>query len=228
MGGLERKKGNWRRIEPELRRRNWNQRLGLNSAPSSYGVYTHSIAPKTFRFVVILKTPNKSSGLDPNPLLYSLPLSLNSSDSDSFFSSSSPSIQILFPFWVRLYIKICFIHSFVCFFVCFSTVNTVEDKMQSNSSDSQPQEPNQRHHQPWIPMQYPPPAMVMPHHMMTPPLPPPYMHYHHHYQHHHLPIQHSQPLPGSGGENKTIWVGDLHHWMDESYLNSCFSSIGEV
>ncbi|CAK9317178.1 unnamed protein product [Citrullus colocynthis] len=103
--------------------------------------------------------------------------------------------------------------------------------MQSNGSDSQPQEPNQRHHQPqqpWIPMQYPPPAMVMPHHMMTPPLPPPYMHYHHQYQHHHLPIQHSQPLPGSGGENKTIWVGDLHHWMDESYLNSCFSSIGEI
>uniref|UniRef100_A0A9I9DD97 RRM domain-containing protein n=1 Tax=Cucumis melo TaxID=3656 RepID=A0A9I9DD97_CUCME len=110
--------------------------------------------------------------------------------------------------------------------------------MQSNGSDSQPQEPNQRHQQqpqPWIPpMQYPPPPMVMPHHMMTPqhymapPLPPPYMHYHHQYHHHHLPIQHSQPLKGSGSENKTIWVGDLHHWMDESYLHSCFSSVGEI
>lgn len=110
--------------------------------------------------------------------------------------------------------------------------------MQNNGSDSQPQEPNQRHQQqphPWIPpMQYPPPPMVMPHHMMTPqhymapPLPPPYMHYHHQYHHHHLPIQPSQPLKGSGSENKTIWVGDLHHWMDESYLHSCFSSVGEV
>ncbi|MBA0667282.1 hypothetical protein Goklo_000388, partial [Gossypium klotzschianum] len=29
-------------------------------------------------------------------------------------------------------------------------------------------------------------------------------------------------------EVKTIWVGDLVHWMDESYLHSCFSHTGEV
>lgn len=111
--------------------------------------------------------------------------------------------------------------------------------MQNNGSDSQPPETNhQRHQHPpqksWMPLQYRPPAMVMPHHMMTPqhyiapPLPPPYMHYHYHYQPHHLPMQHSQPLQGSGGENKTIWVGDLQHWMDETYLHNCFGSFGEV
>ncbi|KAG7037817.1 Polyadenylate-binding protein RBP47C' [Cucurbita argyrosperma subsp. argyrosperma] len=110
--------------------------------------------------------------------------------------------------------------------------------MQNNGSDSQPPETNhQRHQHPpqksWMPLQYRPPAMVMPHHMMTPqhyiapPLPPPYMHYHYHYQPHHLPMQHSQPLQGSGGENKTIWVGDLQHWMDETYLHNCFGSFGE-
>ncbi|XP_062199631.1 polyadenylate-binding protein RBP47-like [Phragmites australis] len=29
-------------------------------------------------------------------------------------------------------------------------------------------------------------------------------------------------------ENKTIWVGDLHYWMDENYLHSCFGYTGEV
>ncbi|KAE8667430.1 Polyadenylate-binding protein RBP47C [Hibiscus syriacus] len=29
-------------------------------------------------------------------------------------------------------------------------------------------------------------------------------------------------------EVKTIWVGDLAHWMDETYLHSCFSQTGEV
>ncbi|KAK9740606.1 hypothetical protein RND81_03G047300 [Saponaria officinalis] len=29
-------------------------------------------------------------------------------------------------------------------------------------------------------------------------------------------------------ENKTIWIGDLHHWMDEIYLNTCFASAGEI
>ncbi|KAM7259394.1 hypothetical protein ACFE04_015135 [Oxalis oulophora] len=33
---------------------------------------------------------------------------------------------------------------------------------------------------------------------------------------------------GSGDEAKTIWVGDLLHWMDETYLHSCFSQTGEV
>uniref|UniRef100_A0A7N0ZQ91 RRM domain-containing protein n=1 Tax=Kalanchoe fedtschenkoi TaxID=63787 RepID=A0A7N0ZQ91_KALFE len=86
-----------------------------------------------------------------------------------------------------------------------------------------------------------PAAMVMPHHMMTAPppqqfAPPPhYMPYGaHQFQNPHVqaPTAH-QPQPqagsnGSNGENKTIWVGDLHQWMDENYLHNCFAPTGEV
>ncbi|XP_044508592.1 polyadenylate-binding protein RBP47-like [Mangifera indica] len=29
-------------------------------------------------------------------------------------------------------------------------------------------------------------------------------------------------------ETKTIWIGDLFHWMDETYLHNCFSHTGQV
>lgn len=94
--------------------------------------------------------------------------------------------------------------------------------------------------QQWVAMQYPAAAMVMPHHMMPAPhYPPHYMPYHHHL--HHPPPPQPQGPPqqqqqqqggggggGSNGENRTIWVGDLHNWMDEDYLRSCFASTGEV
>ncbi|XP_027353759.1 polyadenylate-binding protein RBP47C-like isoform X2 [Abrus precatorius] len=116
----------------------------------------------------------------------------------------------------------------------------------SNGPDSQPADQNsqqQRQQQTppqplpvppqWMPMQYPAAAMVMQHHMLPPqhyapppPPPQPYMAYH----------QYQQPVPhvshphhqGSTAENKTIWVGDLHHWMDENYLHRCFASTGEI
>ncbi|CAL0302155.1 unnamed protein product [Lupinus luteus] len=44
-----------------------------------------------------------------------------------------------------------------------------------------------------------------------------------------------QPIPqqndtaaSSGGEIKSLWIGDLQHWMDESYITNCFVSGGEV
>ncbi|KAL6504653.1 Polyadenylate-binding protein rbp47c' [Orobanche hederae] len=93
--------------------------------------------------------------------------------------------------------------------------------------------------QPWVAMQYPTPAMVMQHGMMPAPsryAPPHYVPYHHHI-HHHPPLM-PPPSPhqygggnnggGSNGENRTIWVGDLHVWMDEDYLRKCFASTGEV
>ncbi|XP_027091423.1 polyadenylate-binding protein RBP47 [Coffea arabica] len=94
--------------------------------------------------------------------------------------------------------------------------------------------------QQWVAMQYPAAAMVMPHHMMPAPhYPPHYMPYHHHHLHHPPPPQPQGPPQqqqqqqgggggGSNGENRTIWVGDLHNWMDEDYLRSCFASTGEV
>lgn len=106
----------------------------------------------------------------------------------------------------------------------------------------------------WMAMQYPTTAMVMQHQMMAPqhyPPPPHYMaaayhpHPHHPYMqpsmHHHVGGGHQQQQQsvhniknnsnandGSSGENKTIWVGDLLHWMDERYLHNCFATAGEI
>ncbi|XP_057503103.1 polyadenylate-binding protein RBP47-like isoform X2 [Actinidia eriantha] len=107
--------------------------------------------------------------------------------------------------------------------------------MQSNNG-SDPQNQSQQNHavaaaaqQQWMAMQYP--AMVMPPQMMH--YPPQYMPYHHHHHQYHHQFhpqqqQHQQQQPGSNGENKTIWIGDLQNWMDEDYLHSCFASTGEV
>lgn len=65
--------------------------------------------------------------------------------------------------------------------------------------------------------------------MMYPP--PPYSPYHHHnhmYQHHHHQSRGNKHQNASNAENKTIWIGDLLHWMDENYLNSCFAPAGEM
>uniref|UniRef100_M4F8X6 RRM domain-containing protein n=1 Tax=Brassica campestris TaxID=3711 RepID=M4F8X6_BRACM len=51
-----------------------------------------------------------------------------------------------------------------------------------------------------------------------------YAPYHQHQQHQHKP-PHER---GSGEDVKTLWVGDLLHWMDEAYLHTCFSHTGEV
>ncbi|KAG5391443.1 hypothetical protein IGI04_021406 [Brassica rapa subsp. trilocularis] len=41
--------------------------------------------------------------------------------------------------------------------------------------------------------------------------------------------QNHQQRGGSGGDDvKTLWVGDLLHWMDETYLHTCFSHTNEV
>ncbi|KAF9622649.1 hypothetical protein IFM89_032570 [Coptis chinensis] len=88
-------------------------------------------------------------------------------------------------------------------------------------------------------MQYP--GMMMPHHhhmnmnmnVMTPS---------HYPAPHYLPFIHQQQLQlqqlqlqqQGGGEGvteenrKSIWVGDLHYWMDENYLHTCFGHTGEV
>jgi len=39
---------------------------------------------------------------------------------------------------------------------------------------------------------------------------------------------HHQQQQGAGDEIRTIWIGDLHHWMDENYLHNCFAHTGEV
>ncbi|XAR72884.1 hypothetical protein NMG60_11019671 [Bertholletia excelsa] len=105
----------------------------------------------------------------------------------------------------------------------------------TNSADLEQQQRQQQHlwmqqyQQQWMAVQYPAAAMVMQNQMMYPPRY--YMPYHHQqpYQYHPQQQQQSSPqIQGSGEENRTIWVGDLQQWMDEAYLNSCFTNTGEV
>ncbi|KAK6253565.1 hypothetical protein QUC31_015285 [Theobroma cacao] len=118
-----------------------------------------------------------------------------------------------------------------------------------NSKQQQPpqQQGSQQLQQPpqWVPnqwmgaMQYPAAAMVMmqqqmmmyPHHYM------PYNNHHFQYQQYQQQQQKQQQQQGylqkqqqgsNTDEVKTIWVGDLVHWMDETYLHGCFSHTGEV
>ncbi|KAJ6825374.1 uncharacterized protein M6B38_375825 [Iris pallida] len=37
-----------------------------------------------------------------------------------------------------------------------------------------------------------------------------------------------QVQPASADEIKTLWIGDLQHWMDETYVSGCFALSGEV
>lgn len=103
--------------------------------------------------------------------------------------------------------------------------------------------PAQRNPQPWVPqqqwmgaMQYPAAAMVMmqqqmmmyPHHYMAYNQQFQYPQYQQKQQQHQQQQQFSPKQPGSAEEVKTIWIGDLLHWMDETYLHTCFSHTGEV
>ncbi|KAF7840856.1 polyadenylate-binding protein RBP47-like [Senna tora] len=103
------------------------------------------------------------------------------------------------------------------------------------------QQPHQ-YQQQWMAMQYPAAAMAMMQQQMMM-YPQHYMPYVHHYPPPHQQQQQlkSQPQPpppshqqyqqqkqGSSDEIRTIWLGDLHHWMGENYLHSCFAHTGEV
>ncbi|KAI9128329.1 hypothetical protein K1719_001322 [Acacia pycnantha] len=106
--------------------------------------------------------------------------------------------------------------------------------------NQQPAQPQQQWTQPhqyqqWMNMQYPASAMAMMQQqmMMYPPHYIPYVHQYYQppYHHPHLKQPPTQPphhQQSSNDEIKTIWLGDLHHWMDENYLNSCFAHTGEV
>ncbi|KAL8205192.1 hypothetical protein R6Q57_008743 [Mikania cordata] len=101
-----------------------------------------------------------------------------------------------------------------------------------NGTDLTPQQQQQwlamqqYQQQQWLAMQQYHPAMMY----QQPPPPPQYMPYPYQQQQFQQPQQHqtANQIQGSTEDNKTIWVGDLQHWMDETYLQSCFSQIGEV
>ncbi|KAE9613591.1 hypothetical protein Lal_00016111 [Lupinus albus] len=118
-----------------------------------------------------------------------------------------------------------------------------QQNQQQQWIQQQQLQPHQ-YQQQWMAMQYPATAMAMMQQqmMMYPQHYMPYLHHqqqqHHHYQQpphqqqHHIkhhtppPQQNKQQL--SADEIKTIWLGDLHHWMDENYLHNCFAHTGEV
>lgn len=77
----------------------------------------------------------------------------------------------------------------------------------------------QQYQQQWMGMQYPATAMTMPYAQQ-------YMPYHH--QSLALQQQQHAQVQGSTEENKSVWVGELQTWMDETYLQNCFSHSGEV
>ncbi|KAL2498285.1 Polyadenylate-binding protein RBP47C [Abeliophyllum distichum] len=113
-----------------------------------------------------------------------------------------------------------------------SDKNNVKNDIDGNNDKKGEQSPLQMtvaQGQQWVAMQYPAAAMVMPHGMMPAPhYPPHYIWYHRHHFHHHHPLSPQVHQYNGNGENRTIWVGDLHNWMDEDYLRSCFASTGEV
>ncbi|KAH6834364.1 RNA-binding protein 47B [Perilla frutescens var. hirtella] len=83
----------------------------------------------------------------------------------------------------------------------------------------------QHYQQWWMAVQYPAMAMQQQQMMYNQH----YLPYYHHQQQpkQHLP-KHRYQIQTPAEDNKTIWIGDLQHWMDEDYLHSCFSQIGEV
>ncbi|XP_077253938.1 polyadenylate-binding protein RBP45-like isoform X2 [Tasmannia lanceolata] len=40
--------------------------------------------------------------------------------------------------------------------------------------------------------------------------------------------QYQSAQPASADEIRTLWIGDLQYWMEESYIHSCFAQSGEV
>ncbi|CAM8878237.1 unnamed protein product [Rhodiola kirilowii] len=102
-----------------------------------------------------------------------------------------------------------------------------QQQQVSNGSDPK-QAPQQQSKQPqpqW--MAYPAAAMVMPPRQMMSPQP--YAALPHYVPYYSPAHKAYSPARGSNNsENKTVWIGDLHQWMDEQYLHSCFAQTGEV
>ncbi|KAK9151799.1 hypothetical protein Syun_010108 [Stephania yunnanensis] len=88
-----------------------------------------------------------------------------------------------------------------------------------------PQQQQQQQPQPWMmmPPQAPPPMwnqQAAPQQQTQVPSQPPQMPQ--------APAQYAVAQPQSADEIRTLWIGDLQYWMEESYLLNCFSQSGEV
>ncbi|KAG5405947.1 hypothetical protein IGI04_012066 [Brassica rapa subsp. trilocularis] len=100
-----------------------------------------------------------------------------------------------------------------------------------------PQQWQQQQQQHWMAaMQYPGAAAMMMMQQQQQMMMYPHQYVPYNYQQHpqfqyasyHQQQQHKTHERGSGDDVKTLWIGDLLHWMDETYLHTCFSHTGEV
>ncbi|KAL6514265.1 Polyadenylate-binding protein rbp47 [Orobanche hederae] len=109
-------------------------------------------------------------------------------------------------------------------------LNQLQQQQQQQQQQMQHQQwvAMQQYQQQWMAMQYP--AVAMQQHMMYNQHYVPYYHPHHQQQQQYqqAPKQNNSQIQSSSEDNKSIWIGDLQQWMDEVYLNSCFSQTGEV
>ncbi|CAI9781883.1 unnamed protein product [Fraxinus pennsylvanica] len=107
-----------------------------------------------------------------------------------------------------------------------------EQHQQQQQQQQQQWMAMQQYQQQWMAMQYPAAAMVMQQQMMYNQHYVPYYH-HQQQQYQQQPLLQQQQkenhqIQSSSEDNKTIWIGDLHQWMDEGYIQSCFAQTGEV
>ncbi|KAH0905916.1 hypothetical protein HID58_037743 [Brassica napus] len=110
--------------------------------------------------------------------------------------------------------------------VCYNCADSPEEENQSKTFASP-----RLHQQPQGMMTLYTPTFLVSHHMMyaSPPPPLPYSpndQYLSHNQNHESPGDEYQNT--SNSEKKTIWIGDLHNWMDENYLKCSFASVGAI
>jgi hypothetical protein len=84
-----------------------------------------------------------------------------------------------------------------------------------------------QHYMPYV---HPHHYQQLPHQQQVSPPPNQTHHNHNHnHNHHQQQQQHQyQQKQVSPEEIRTIWLGDLHHWMDETFLHNCFAHTGEV
>lgn len=82
----------------------------------------------------------------------------------------------------------------------------------------------QQYQQQWIAMQQQQQQQMM-YQQQTQYMSPYYQQQNYHYQQQQASLGQIQP---SSEDNKTIWIGDLQAWMDETYLQNCFAPSGEV
>ncbi|CAN6998188.1 unnamed protein product [Brassica rapa subsp. trilocularis] len=107
-----------------------------------------------------------------------------------------------------------------------TAAGTTPPSQQPPPPPQQQQQQQWQQHQQWMAAM----AMMQQQQMMM------YPHQYAPYHHHHPQFQYAPPSyhlknqqqRGGGDDVKTLWIGDLLHWMDETYLLTCFSHTNQV